>query len=145
MTLPEEEFPHGYRAAKLARRRSAKRRRCLLLAAALLLLFAAPTLVAYLLLRADRKPSPPPQPVVVARLTVPEGFTVEQIARRAGEYGLFTAEEFMAAASAGDYRVSILPEEQTTNLEGLHIPKTYDLYESWCRGCSTSSALRPHR
>jgi UPF0755 protein len=94
----------------------------------LLLLLAAPAL-AVLLLTGKSGEKPPPPPAIVARLTIPEGFTLRQIAARAGETGLFSADDFLAAAAAGDYQVPILPEGQRTNLEGLLFPKTYDLPE----------------
>ncbi len=68
-------------------------------------------------------------PVVVARVTVPEGFTNRQTATRVASAGTVTAEEFLAAAARGDYEVPNLPPEQQNNLEGYLFPKTYDLTE----------------
>ena len=68
-------------------------------------------------------------PVVVARLTIPEGFTLKQIAARIGATGAMSAEDFLAAANQGDYEVPNLPPEQDKNLEGLLFPKTYDILE----------------
>ncbi len=66
---------------------------------------------------------------VVARVTIPEGFTEEQVATRIGNTGAMTAEEFLAAASEGGYGLSWLPPGQEDNLEGFLFPKTYDLLE----------------
>ena len=66
---------------------------------------------------------------VVARLTIPEGFTEEQVANRVGNTGAMTAEGFLAAASEGGYGLSWLPPGQEDNLEGFLFPKTYDLLE----------------
>lgn len=61
------------------------------------------------------------------RLTIPEGLTVAQTAELVARVTGMEAEEFLEAATAGDYRVDILPEEQKNNLEGLLFPKTYEL------------------
>lgn len=61
------------------------------------------------------------------KLTIPEGLTVEQTAELVEKVTGIKASDFLEAAAAGDYRVSILPEEQRGNLEGLLFPKTYDL------------------
>ncbi len=96
----------------------------------MLLLILGVTAVALLLaLLPDGGEEPPPPPRVVARLTIPEGFTVKQIAARLGDLGVFSADEFLAAAAAGDYQVPLLPPEQAGNLEGLLFPKTYDITE----------------
>ena len=61
------------------------------------------------------------------RLTIPEGLTVEQTAARVSDTMAISAEEFLAAASSGDYDVGLLPQEDQDNLEGFLFPKTYDL------------------
>jgi len=61
------------------------------------------------------------------RLTVPEGLTVEQTAGRVSQAMAVSADEFMAAATSGDYAVEIIPQENQDNLEGFLFPKTYDL------------------
>ncbi len=67
--------------------------------------------------------------VVAARVTIPEGFTKEQVAARVGGTGAMTAEEFLAAAGEGGYGLTWLPPGQQGNLEGFLFPKTYDLLE----------------
>ena len=64
------------------------------------------------------------------RLTIPEGFTAENIAARVEELGICTAEEFMAAANSRDYSydfVASLPERPVL-LEGYLFPETYFVY-----------------
>ncbi len=68
-------------------------------------------------------------PEIIARVTIPEGFTVKQISRRIGQQTSITEEEFDRAATQGDYGLDILPLEQKHNLEGFLFPKTYDLYQ----------------
>jgi UPF0755 protein len=68
-------------------------------------------------------------PVVLAKVTIPEGFTLKQIAARIGATGVVSAGDFLAAAGQGGYEVPNLPPEQDLNLEGLLFPKTYDLLE----------------
>lgn len=121
----------GPRAARAAARRAAaakKRRRLASLAA--LLVLGLTSLLLWLFLARDGGDQPPPPPEVIARLTIPEGFTVRQVARRVEELGICSAEDFMAAATAGDYQLPILPVEQAGNLEGLLFPKTYDITEN---------------
>jgi UPF0755 protein len=66
---------------------------------------------------------------VVARVTIPEGFTEEQVAARIGNTGAMTSEELLTAAREGGYGLSWLPPGQEGNLEGFLFPKTYDLLE----------------
>lgn len=61
------------------------------------------------------------------RITIPEGFTVEQTAERVAQVMLFTAEDFMAAAASGDYNMEMIPAENQDNLEGFLFPKTYEV------------------
>jgi len=61
---------------------------------------------------------------VVDRLTIPEGFTLRQIAARVGALPGHTAAGFLAAASSGQVRSRYEPAG-TTNLEGLLFPDTY--------------------
>jgi UPF0755 protein len=60
------------------------------------------------------------------RVTIPEGLTVEQTAARLAEKMAFSQEDFLAAATAGDYGVEFVPPENQDNLEGFLFPKTYD-------------------
>lgn len=71
---------------------------------------------------------------VMATLTIPEGFSIEQIAARVEEQGLFTQEEFLEAVQANTYSYGFLdsiPEGVNVNyrLQGFLFPATYDIYE----------------
>jgi UPF0755 protein len=61
------------------------------------------------------------------RLTVPEGLTVEQTAARVAQATMVSEQEFVAAATGGDYGVAIIPQQNQDNLEGFLFPKTYEL------------------
>jgi len=61
--------------------------------------------------------------VVYDRLTIPEGFTLSQIAERVGKLPGRTADAFLAAAGSGEVKSEIAPNQ--TNLEGLLFPDTY--------------------
>ena len=66
------------------------------------------------------------------RITIPEGFTLEQIAARIEENGLMTAEELIAEAENGDFSYDFLPAEKGERkyrLEGYLFPATYDVPE----------------
>lgn len=58
------------------------------------------------------------------RLTIPEGFTLDQIADRVGQLPGRSAEAFLELASSGTVRSKYQPEG-TTSLEGLLFPDTY--------------------
>ena len=62
------------------------------------------------------------------RLTVPEGFTLEQIAARVGRLPGRSAQRFLASASNGQVRSPLEPAG-SNNLEGLLLPETYLLDE----------------
>lgn len=64
--------------------------------------------------------------VELTRVTVPEGKTVRETAEIFQRVARIPASEFMAIATGGSKRVSILPPG-SKNLEGLLFPKTYDL------------------
>lgn len=71
---------------------------------------------------------------VMATLTIPEGFSIEQIAARVEEQGLFTREEFLEAVQENTYSYDFLdsiPEGINVNyrLQGFLFPATYDIYE----------------
>lgn len=67
-------------------------------------------------------------------LTIPEGYSIEQIAARAEEQGICSAEEFLNAVTAaqGSYDfLSSIPQgaEVTYRLQGFLFPATYSIYE----------------
>ena len=75
-----------------------------------------------------------PTRTVMATLTIPEGFSVEQIAARVDSEGLFTEEEFLDAVQENTYDYDFLdsiPEGISVNyrLQGFLFPATYDIYE----------------
>lgn len=75
-----------------------------------------------------------PTRTVMATLTIPEGFSVEQIAARVDSEGLFTEEEFLEAVQENTYDYDFLdsiPEGISVNyrLQGFLFPATYDIYE----------------
>lgn len=75
-----------------------------------------------------------PTRTVMATLTIPEGFSVEQIAARVDSEGLFTEEEFLDAVQENTYDYDFLdsiPEGINVNyrLQGFLFPATYDIYE----------------
>lgn len=65
-------------------------------------------------------------PQAAGRLTVPEGFSLRQIAERVGQDTFISQDAFLEAAS-GRFSSAYLPEDNETNLEGFLFPKTYDL------------------
>lgn len=60
------------------------------------------------------------------RLTIPEGYTLEQVAARVGQVPGRSAERFLELANSGTVRSAFQPEG-STNLEGLLFPDTYQL------------------
>jgi UPF0755 protein len=69
---------------------------------------------------------PPPAPDNPIRLTIPEGFTIAQIAARIGKLPGLSADKFLAATTGGQVRSRYQPPG-STNLEGLLFPATYDI------------------
>jgi UPF0755 protein len=67
-----------------------------------------------------------PPAISVTRLTIPEGFTVSQIAAKVGGLPGRSATKFMAAVKAGQVRSRYQPAG-TTSLEGLLFPATYQV------------------
>ena len=66
------------------------------------------------------------------KLTIPEGYTVKQIADRVAETGICTAEEFINEANTGTFPHSflkVLPDREY-RLEGYLFPDTYFLTEN---------------
>lgn len=59
------------------------------------------------------------------RLTIPEGFTLQQIAARIGKLPDRSADRFLELARSGTVRSQFQPPD-STNLEGLLLPETYD-------------------
>lgn len=71
---------------------------------------------------------------VMATLTIPEGFSIEQIAKRVEAEGLFTEQEFLDAVQENTYSYdfldSIPPDANVTyRLQGFLFPATYDIYD----------------
>lgn len=66
------------------------------------------------------------------KLTVPEGYTVKQIAAKAEEAGICTAEEFINEVNNGTFDYDFLKDlpEREYRLEGYLFPDTYFLSES---------------
>jgi UPF0755 protein len=60
------------------------------------------------------------------RLTIPEGLTLPQIAARVGRLPDRSADRFLELARGGTVRSQFQPSD-STNLEGLLLPETYDL------------------
>ncbi|HEX5267002.1 MAG TPA: endolytic transglycosylase MltG [Acidimicrobiales bacterium] len=63
---------------------------------------------------------------LVHRLTIPEGFTLDQIAARVGAIPGHTRARFLAAARSGEVRSQYQPAG-STDLEGLLFPDTYQV------------------
>jgi UPF0755 protein len=62
--------------------------------------------------------------IVLTKLTIPEGFTLVQIADRVGRLQGLSAARFLAAATSGAVRSRFEPDG-SNNLEGLAFPDTY--------------------
>lgn len=69
-------------------------------------------------------------PQAAGRLTVPEGFSLKELAERVGQDTFISQDAFEQAAASGRFSSAYLPEDRKTNLEGFLFPKTYDLRES---------------
>jgi UPF0755 protein len=63
------------------------------------------------------------------RVTVPEGFTLDQIIERVGAVPRFSAEAFAAATASGEIR-SVFQPPDVDLLEGLLFPDTYQVDET---------------
>jgi UPF0755 protein len=63
------------------------------------------------------------------RVTIPEGFTLDQIVERVGAVPRFSAEAFAAAAASGEIR-SVFQPPDVALLEGLLFPDTYQVDET---------------
>lgn len=62
------------------------------------------------------------------RLTIPEGFTLGQVANRVGTLPGRSAERFLQLAASGQVRSRYQPPG-SANLEGVLLPETYDVAE----------------
>ncbi|MBV9252949.1 MAG: endolytic transglycosylase MltG [Actinobacteria bacterium] len=62
--------------------------------------------------------------VVVQKLTIPEGYTLKQIAAKVGTLPNRSADKFLAVAASGQIRSNYEPAG-SNNLEGLVFPDTY--------------------
>jgi UPF0755 protein len=67
-------------------------------------------------------------PLTVFRFTIPEGKTVQEIAAIVGKHSKISAAAFLQAVHSGRHRLPIMPAN-STNLEGLLFPKTYEIVE----------------
>ncbi len=65
-------------------------------------------------------------PQAAARVTIPEGFSLKQVAERVGQDTFISEDAFLAAAVSGRFTSDYLPAGKS-NLEGFLFPKTYDL------------------
>ncbi|TCT16888.1 UPF0755 protein [Natranaerovirga pectinivora] len=68
------------------------------------------------------------------RFTIPEGFTIQQMARKLEDDGIVTAEEFMDAVNNTEYDYRFLkdlPEREPgePRLQGYLFPDTYEVFE----------------
>ena len=78
--------------------------------------------------------------MVTTKVTIPEGFSMEQIFRRLEAEGNCSYEDLMDAAANYQYNYSFLDESQIGNasrLEGFLFPDTYEFYQ----GMQASSAI----
>lgn len=71
---------------------------------------------------------------VIDTLTIPEGYSIEQIAARCEQQGICTASEFLAEVESGNHEIPFLaqiPAKQgrTYELQGFLFPATYDIFE----------------
>jgi UPF0755 protein len=67
--------------------------------------------------------------VLTTRLTIPEGYTLQQMAAKVGELPNMSAERFLEVARGGTIRSRFQPEGVVT-LEGLLFPDTYFIAEN---------------
>lgn len=71
---------------------------------------------------------------VLTTLTIPEGYSIEQIAAKCEQQGICTASEFLTEVESGNHAIpfadQIPPESgRTYELQGFLFPATYDIYE----------------
>ena len=78
--------------------------------------------------------------MVTTKVTIPEGFSMEQIFRRLEEEGICSYDDLMDAAANYQYSYSFLDENlmgDARRLEGFLFPDTYEFYQ----GMQASSAI----
>ena len=78
--------------------------------------------------------------MVTTKVTIPEGFSMEQIFRRLEKEGICSYDDLMDAAANYQYNYSFLDEAQmgeASRLEGFLFPDTYEFYQ----GMQASSAI----
>ncbi len=66
------------------------------------------------------------------RITIPEGYTIKQIAEKLEKEGVVTAEEFIEAANSTDYNYAFIQEipNREIKLQGYLFPNTYEIYKT---------------
>jgi UPF0755 protein len=75
-----------------------------------------------------------PSRQVMCTLTIPEGYSIEQIAKRVDSEGICSEEEFLDAVQEGVYDYNFLDSipadaNVTYRLQGFLFPATYDIFE----------------
>lgn len=77
-----------------------------------------------------------PTPEPIAKLTIPEGYTIEMIAAKCEEEGIFSAQEFLDEVASGKHGISYTNNQETGDyeLQGFLFPATYDIYEDTTPG-----------
>ncbi len=75
-----------------------------------------------------------PVKTVLSTLTIPEGYSIEQIAAKCESEGICSAEDFIAEIESGRHTVPFsdqIPEEdgRKYDLQGFLFPATYDIFE----------------
>lgn len=82
--------------------------------------------------RTTAKPTTAPtvKPVETVRLTIPEGFTVDQIAKRLEKNGVCSAKEFVRIAQTYSPKSFSVPADSNRayKMEGYLFPDTYEFY-----------------
>jgi UPF0755 protein len=74
-----------------------------------------------------------PTKTVIGTLTVPEGYSAEQIAARCEEQGICTADEFLTELESGNHQLPFAMDDANADvkytLQGFLFPATYDIYD----------------
>lgn len=82
--------------------------------------------------KATVKPTPKPteKPVETVRVTIPEGYTVAQIAQKLEENGVCSASEFVAVSQSYTPQSFSVPSDSNRafKMEGYLFPDTYEFY-----------------
>lgn len=71
---------------------------------------------------------------VVDTLTIPEGYSIEQIAAKCEEHGICSADEFLNEVKNGNHQIPFSTGNMNTDgvkydLQGYLFPATYDIYD----------------